>query len=270
MSFAEQVHSAAAHSWILPRLAEGPRALRRTGRRVTQSSMLLFELMRHCRRLYPEGPGLRDSEGRVGRLSWVAENLCALHGVRVQVEGTPPSGGPYVLVANHVSYMDPLAICSVVSCSAVAKQEVGDWPLIGESLRTLGVMMVSREDPHSGARVLRQALRTLEAGTGVLVFPEGTTSAGDDVLPLRRGIFGAARIAGVPVVPVAIRYDVPEMAWIGAQLFVPHYVRTTARRAALAELRFGAPVDPGAYATPQALAHHVRGELRRLLGSSLT
>src|SRR5690606_10077330 len=134
----------------LPRLVAGPRALRRSGRRITGSSVLLFDLLTTARRLYPEGPSLRDTAGRARRLTWAAENLCALHGVQVRVPGTLPRGR-CIIVSNHWSYMDPLAICSVLPRAAIAKQEVGGWPLIGESLRTFGVMMVQREDAHSGA-----------------------------------------------------------------------------------------------------------------------
>lgn len=243
-----------------------PRALRRSGRRITGSGVLLFDLLGASRRLYPEGAGLRDTSGRARSLSWAAENLCALHGVQVRVAGTVPRG-PVVLASNHMSYMDPLVICSVLPCAAVAKKEVGGWPLIGETLRTFGVMMVHRDDAHSGARVLRRALRVLAAGTPVLVFPEGTTSTGNDVLPLRRGMFGIARRAGVPVVPVALRYDWPEMAWVGDQSFVPHYVRATARPGVVADVLFGEPLEGRRFASASDLARETRMELRRLLHS---
>jgi len=170
-----------------------------------------------------------------------------------------------VLVSNHVSYMDPVTLCSLVACVAIAKQEVASWPVIGETLRTLGVMMVAREDAHSGARVLRQTMRMLASGLPVLAFPEGTTSPGDRILPLRRGLFGAARIVDVPVVPVAIRYDAPTMAWIGNASFVPHYLRNSLRHTTKVGVNFGDPIGPDASPTAEGLARLARERLIVLL-----
>ena len=69
----------------------------------------------------------------------------------------------------------------------------------------------------------------------MIVFPEGTTSAGDCVLPFKRGIFGVARRLGVPVVPVALRYDSPSDCWIGSENFLSHYVRTVGGRRSTAD-----------------------------------
>nr|MBS0019499.1 1-acyl-sn-glycerol-3-phosphate acyltransferase [Gammaproteobacteria bacterium] len=74
----------------------------------------------------------------------------------------------------------------------------------------------------SGAEVLRRSLRVLQQGVSVLNFPEGTTTLGNAVLPFRRGIFGLAPITGVPVIPIALRFEPPGMAWVGNAYFVSH------------------------------------------------
>lgn len=250
-----------------PWMTAAPVALRRSSRRMTRASLFLLELLEAARRLYPEGPGLRQAHERAVRLSWAGENLCAMHGLRVEPRGPLPAS-PSILVANHVSYMDPVAITSLVPCSAVAKHEIGGWPLIGEALRTLGVAMVERGNAYSGFRVLRQSMRALEAGLSVLAFPEGTTSIGDDVLPMKRGMFGLARIAGAPIVPIAIRYDCREMAWVDDQQLVPHYLRTSSRRCTRASVTFGDPIDPRGWESAEALARHAREELRGLLAAA--
>ena len=128
-------------------------------------------------------------------------------------------------MANHVSYIDPLAVCAVTPCIAIAKGETRAWPLIGRGLQALGVIFVQRGDATSGATALRRALRALRAGAVVLNFPEGTTSDGRGVGPFRRGIFGLARLAGVPVVPARIAYSDDRVPWTGGQSFGPHYWR---------------------------------------------
>ena len=59
----------------------------------------------------------------------------------------------------------------------------------------------------------------------MLVFPEGTTSAGPGTLPFRPRSFHAASLADVPVQPIAIMYDSPLVAFVGNHTFIPHFFR---------------------------------------------
>jgi len=179
-----------------------------------------------------------------GSLSTVFASLARLHGLSIEVEGEPPRR-PCVLVANHVSYLDAVALLALVPARPVCKGEVGRWPLIGQVARSRGVLLVDRASPFSGARVLRGALAALAVGDTVLNFPEGTTTRGDEVLPFRRGIFGVARLARVPIVPVTLAYPDPASAWVGDETFVPHYLRTAARERIGVRVAFGAPILPG-------------------------
>jgi 1-acyl-sn-glycerol-3-phosphate acyltransferase len=235
---------------LLGRLVRGPSAVRR----VTRAGVFLAETFG---RLAATEVRAADAPSRARRLAWVAEQMCALHGVDVIVRGRVPTE-PCVLVANHLSYLDPVAILTHAPALAVAKREVAEWPLLGEPMRQMGVLFVDRSSPLSGARVLREAMRRLHEGASVLAFPEGTTTSGDRVLPFKRGVFGLARIANVPVVPVTIAYDTPEAAWVGDAPFLPHYVRTTTRTATRAFVRFGPTLDPTRAPSPDALAELAR------------
>ena len=150
----------------------------------------------------------------------VLAELCRVHRIEIDVEGTLPDG-PAVLVANHRSYLDPLVIAALSACAPIAKQEVAGWPVVGAGARALGVLFVRRDDPWSGARVLRDALRSLEDGVPVLCFPEGTTTTAQHPLPFHRGVFGVARLAGVPIVPIALGYADPAACWVGDDDFLP-------------------------------------------------
>jgi 1-acyl-sn-glycerol-3-phosphate acyltransferase len=211
---------------------------------------------------------------RLSRLSpaqkaeWLSETcrmVCERHGFAVEVEGRLPSGTA-LLVANHLSYIDPVVIGSLIPCAPLAKAELADWPVVGTGARTLGVLFVKRGDVLSGARALRAALRCLREGTSVLGFPEGTT-ARDRLLPFRRGLFGAARIAGVPIVPLALSYDHPAAAWVGDEWFLPHYLRTAMRPVTRAFVRVGDAIDPRCVGggEPAALAAHTRAQIAALL-----
>jgi 1-acyl-sn-glycerol-3-phosphate acyltransferase len=201
---------------------------------------------------------------RAERLREVSADLCRLHGFDVRVEGALPRR-PAILVANHVSYADAPVLAGLVPCTVIAKGEVRGWPLVGNGADTLGVIFVRRGDALSGARALRQAKRALEAGVSVLGFPEGTTSRGSDVLPFRRGLFGLARILGVPIVPLAVCYGATDMAWTGDSWFLPHYLSTAMRPRSLVRVRLGAPIAPGSAGSPEALSESVRSSVRSLL-----
>ncbi|HEY6005132.1 MAG TPA: lysophospholipid acyltransferase family protein, partial [Anaeromyxobacter sp.] len=120
------------------------------------------------------------------------KRVAALHGIEIHGEGPVPVG-PALLAANHVSYLDPIAVGALVPCVPISKVDVSAWPVIGGFARDLGVLFVDRGNGHSGMRVLRDAARTLAGGVSVLNFPEGTTTAGDRVLRFREGLFAVAR-----------------------------------------------------------------------------
>ncbi len=240
----------------MPALSTG-RSVSRASRRLSRAGVFVAET------LFRLGREPTDAVGeRALRLRWVAENLAALHGLEIRVRGPIPRG-PCVVVANHLGYLDPVAILAHLPAIPVAKAEVADWPLLGDIGAATGCLFVRRGCPSSGARVLRGALRALDAGVPVLAFPEGTTTAGDRVLPFRRGLFGVAAIARVPVVPLTVRYFDGTRPWIGDDPFVPHYLRTAAAPRGRVDLIVHPTLD--ASGVPSELAERAR----RVVASAL-
>jgi lyso-ornithine lipid O-acyltransferase len=233
-----------------------PLAFTRTGSRAARVGAFALETWS---RLLVDGPSTPPDE-RARELAWVAENMCALHGVRMTVRGRAPSA-PALLVANHMSYFDPMIIASLMPCTVVAKCEVGDWPCIGDVCRRLGVLYVERENAHSGARVVREILRSFDRGVSVLVFPEGTTTTGRSVLPFKRGSFGAAALSGVPIVPVALRYECKDLAWVGNATFLPHYVRTMSKPYTRVSVEFLPQLPHGDVRSAAELAQRARAAI---------
>lgn len=201
-------------------------------------------------------------EARARRLQAACAEIAHTHELRLDVKGRLPFG-PAVLVANHTSYLDIIAIATLGPCAPIAKSEVASWPVIGSATGGLGALFVNRAKLASRANVLRRALATLRDGVSVLAFPEGTTTDGSRVLPFHRGMFGIARIANVPVVPIAIRGAHP---WFGNAPFLPHYL-ATCRGAPHIELEIGRPMDAAAFASADELAvvarHRIANVLRR-------
>jgi len=214
--------------------------------------------------------GMRDAPADRGaasvKLQRVAARICAENGIVVVDRRGPLPPPGCVVVANHISYVDTLVLPSLMPCTCIAKQQVADWPVIGPLTARLGVLFVDRDSPHSGAVVLRRAMRALEAGVTVVAFPEGTTTSGAELLPFRRGVFGLARRLRVPVVAAAISYDDPRAAWTGNTSFLGHYVRSVARwRRTAVRLSLSAPFDPRAHSDARGLAEAVREHITREL-----
>jgi len=118
----------------------------------------------------------------------------------------PPHGAPFLLVANHVSWLDIFAINAAVPTRFVAKSEVRRWPLIGWLCVKADTLFIERERPRDIARIDTMIAAALRAGAGMGVFLEGTTTDGTLVLPFHSSLLRPAQQAGVPVVPVAIQY----------------------------------------------------------------
>ncbi|CAO2817817.1 unnamed protein product [Amaranthus hypochondriacus] len=116
---------------------------------------------------------------------------------------------PGVIISNHISYLDILYHMSSSFPSFVAKRSVGKLPLVGLISKCLGCVFVQREDKSSDFKGvsgivtdrIKEALDNSDAPL-MLIFPEGTTTNGDFLLPFKTGAF----IAGAPVLPVILRY----------------------------------------------------------------
>jgi 1-acyl-sn-glycerol-3-phosphate acyltransferase len=157
------------------------------------------------------------------------------------LERIPPEG-PLIVAGNHLSYLDPFAHAYYVMAAGrrprfLAKRELFDNWLVGAALRGAGQIPVDR---GSGDRTpLDAAVRALEGGEVVVVYPEGTTTTTNEDFSPGKGKTGAVRLAlqtGVPILPVA--------TWGG------QYVWRKAGRQSLAFgrpiwLRAGDPVDLG-------------------------
>jgi 1-acyl-sn-glycerol-3-phosphate acyltransferase len=169
-------------------------------------------------------------------------------GVPLKVEGTPPLQGPVLLVANHISWLDMLVMHAARHCRFVSKSDVRHWPLIGTLATGGGTLYIEREKRRDAMRVVHHMRKRLEAGDVVAVFPEGTTGDGRSLLPFHGNLIQAAISAGVPVLPVGLRFvdaatgeDSTGPAYVGDDTLVGSLWRTLAGRPFVAQVRFGVP-----------------------------
>jgi len=159
-------------------------------------------------------------------------------GIHIHLEGTPFQG-PCLYVANHISYVDPICVLFHVDAHVVAKAEVKHWPLIGYGANLVGTLFVQRDERtsrHETAQAIQSALLNQDS---ILVFPEGTTTAGPGTLPFKPRSFAGAYMANVPVQPVAIIYDSPIIPFIGNDTFLPHFFRMFRLKEITGRISFG-------------------------------
>lgn len=177
--------------------------------------------------------------------SW---SLCLLPvlGVRVEVEGEPPEP-PFLLVTNHLSYVDVPVIGSQVGGIFVAKSEISSWPGVGFMCRSINTIFIDRNLRRDLPRVMRQIDREMEHGMGVVLFAEGTSSKGATVLPFRPSLLESAARSDTPVSFGTLSYHTPEgeppahlaVCWWGGMDFSPHALRLAQLRRVHAKLVFG-------------------------------
>jgi len=189
----------------------------------------------------------------------MARALLASLGVRLRGRGPAPRTGS-LLVANHVSWLDIVALLALGPARLVAKREVRGWPGIGMLAGLSGAIFMDRARPKALPETVGEVAAALRAGRSVAVFPEGTTFCGSSCdaslartsartsARFRPAVFQAAVDAGAPVVPIAISYCSTAAAFIGDDSLWSSVVRV-ARLRDLTVTLVGAPAlhpEPGA------------------------
>lgn len=211
--------------------------------------------------LLAAGPGTRRWRGlRLDErfMRWWARTACAILRLRVRRSGAAPSPA-CLLAANHVSWLEVLALGSLRPFCFVAKSDVERWPVIGGLAASGGALFLRRGSAAAAARAAAEAVLRLADGRSVAVFPEGTSTDGETVLPFKHSLFESAVRVGCDVQPVAVLYPRAEgepavAPFIGDDEFFPHLLRVLGESELIVQLRFAAPIP----------AHgRERGELSR-------
>jgi 1-acyl-sn-glycerol-3-phosphate acyltransferase len=158
-----------------------------------------------------------------------ARGTARIIGLRITAVGAPPTP-PFLLVANHLSYLDVIVMASQLDADFVAKADVAAWPLVGSLCRRVQTVFIDRTRKRDLLRVLSVLERRVRAGSSVVLFPEGTTSEGRDVLPFKSSLFEVAVRTGQPTHMASLTYVTPSGAphpslavcWWGDMTFVRH------------------------------------------------
>lgn len=207
-------------------------------------------------------------------------------GLKITVHGTPDTRRPLMLVANHGSWVDIVALGAVAEVAFIAKSEVRTWPVFGHLARLQRSVFVEREVRRSTGAQISDVARRLERGEIVVLFPEGTTSDGNRVLEFKSSLLGAAAATtarhegGVVLQPVAIAYTRiqglpmgrrhrPLAAWPGDVELAPHLLALIAEGGIDIDITFGAPRLFAAGTDRKAMTRALRADIRAMLSDRL-
>jgi 1-acyl-sn-glycerol-3-phosphate acyltransferase len=133
--------------------------------------------------------------------------IMATAGAKATLEGAENlPDGPVVIMANHQSYLDVLALFDQLPYMLrfVAKKELQYVPFFGWAMKALGHILIDRGNSEQARKSLDQGARQIREGVTVAIFPEGTRSKDGELLPFKKGGFVLAIKSGVPILPVSI------------------------------------------------------------------
>jgi 1-acyl-sn-glycerol-3-phosphate acyltransferase len=187
-----------------------------------------------------------------------------LSGIRFTVHGKGhvPAGRAVVFCSNHQSNIDPPVLFEALHrrVHILYKHELDAIPILARAFRLGGFIPVDRRNKEAAMRSIEAGARSIRAGNSFLIFPEGTRSRSDDLLPFKKGGFIMAIKAQAPIVPVAIRGGRAAMQR-GSWLVRP--VRTS--------VRIGTPIETAGLALSDrdALIERVRAAIEGLIRADL-
>jgi 1-acyl-sn-glycerol-3-phosphate acyltransferase len=217
-------------------------------------------------------------------------NLSRLLQARIRVTGDAIAPGPCLLAVNHTSWLDIVVLSAVAPVSFIAKSEVNGWPFFGSLARLQRSLFIER-DRRTATGAFRDLMQyRLGLGDRLVLFPEGTSSDGNRVLPFKSALMGAVETQvgdargerrPVPVQPVTVAYthlhglpigrrERPFFAWYGDMDLVPHLWEALRRGPIDVEVCFHAPVTVNDLDNRKRLALHCEEAVREGLVTILS
>ena len=198
-------------------------------------------------------------------------------GVRLRVRGelAVTKGRGALVVANHISWLDIVAINAVRPMRSVAKKEIAGWPVLGRLTAAAGTVFLDREGLRALPGTVSELATALRGGSVVTATPEGTTWCGAALGPFKPALFQAALDAGVPVRPVALRFLVadevtPAPSFVGADTLIDSVRRVARLRGLVLEVIVLDEIAPGTVANRRDLAALASASVTAALLTSAT
>lgn len=190
--------------------------------------------------------------------------------LRPQVIGAVPSRG--LLISNHMGYLDIAVLASIMPAVFVSKRDVKFWPVFGQFAQMGGTVFVDRARRTQVGDVNDEIQAALDDGALVVLFPEGTSSGGETVLPFKSALLQPAAGQAHPLSVCCIQYDLDDgnaaedVCYWGDDTFLPHMLNLLGKRTLRATVRF-APFQ-STTTDRKELARELREEVLKLKNRS--
>jgi len=183
------------------------------------------------------------------RLKQWSVRLLHILAIRMRVHGVPPADGVVLIVSNHVSWLDIFAINAVRPTRFVAKSDIRRWPLIGWLCAQGDTLFIDRRRRHHTRDVNAAMAAAMQAGEAFAVFPEGSTTHGDVLLPFHASLLQPALTCDAKIFPVAVRYSrddgslCSEADYEGEKSLAQSLLQLVTQRRVYLDLHFLLPID---------------------------
>ena len=211
--------------------------------------------------------------------------LCRVLGIRIETLGNVVTEGPLLIAANHTSYFDIPVLGALGNFAFIAKTEVKHWPFFGLCAELSRTIFVDRKQRSRALHDRNQIQTRLRQGDCLVLFPEGTSSDGNGILPFKSALLSVAELdlsqdearKGRPfrcrVQPVSIAYTRlnglpmgrikrPLFAWYGDMDLMPHLWGALAAGPIDVMVEFHPPVTAEQMGDRKALAAHCERGVR--------
>lgn len=175
------------------------------------------------------------------RRRWIRWFGKPVMGLRTEIEGRMAQV-PAIYVCNHRSFSDPIVNSMAIDAYIIAKAEIASYPIINKGAETTGIIWVDRGSRDSRLATREAMVTAITEGRNILVYPEGTVSNKETVLPYKRGPFKTAAQNGIPVVPVVIEYRDEKDLWMTGSL-MDQYFRQFGAWSTHVKMRIGEPLQ---------------------------
>ncbi len=198
-----------------------------------------------------------------------ARGVARIMNLRVSVVGEAPQA-PFILVSNHLGYVDIITLMSRAPGIFVSRADVAGWPVLGLLARAANTIFIDRDLRRDVARVNTLIHDVLASGRGLLMFPEGTSSGGQEVLPFRSSLLEPAVRCEQAVSYASLSYDTPAGAappseavcWWGEMTFFDHFIDLLSLPRIEATITFGKrPIQAD---TRHKLARHLHQAITQI------
>lgn len=169
--------------------------------------MAMHAVAGYAAALFLDGPRLRAFRIAQGQKN--SATLLKILGIELRVEGLENwrPGQAYMVVSNHLSYIDTLLVTAAKPVCLVSTMEVRATPFIGQVVVASGCIFVERRSREKLREEIKLMGDTLKEGFSLMFFPEGTSTNGSSVLEFKSSLFAPAQRAGVPVLPLVVQLE---------------------------------------------------------------